>query len=138
VRDHARTVLVRFVDDRAVERRRKLLYSAVAIVDPDLDEVHLSRDLIADGLARLGFGLHPYRRRLQLRRTRTSVRRRKPTTGPQESRPADAACSLIGAQLLGDWPGVGAHRQHGRDPRVRVAIQLIDQRRARVSCPPRN
>ena len=41
VRGDAQLVLVRLVDDRAVELRRQLLVLAVAVVHPDLDDVDL-------------------------------------------------------------------------------------------------
>ena len=52
VRGDAELVLVRFVDDGAVELGRQLLELAVAIVDPDLDDVDLLRGVLLHGLAR--------------------------------------------------------------------------------------
>jgi hypothetical protein len=70
VRVDADAVLVRFVDDGAVERRTQLRRAAVAIVHPDLDEVHLLRgelrararvlplggDVVGDAFVRVGAG----------------------------------------------------------------------------------
>ena len=42
VRHHAHVVLVRLVDDRAIEVGLELLHGAVAVVDPDLDQVGLA------------------------------------------------------------------------------------------------
>src|SRR5215207_9463414 len=43
--------LVRFVDDGGILIRRDLLDLAVAVVDPDLDDVDLELRVILDGLA---------------------------------------------------------------------------------------
>ena len=43
VRGHAERVLVRLVDDRAVQVGRQLLELPVPVVDPDLDDVDLLR-----------------------------------------------------------------------------------------------
>ena len=53
---HAQVVFVRFVDDRPIERRAQLLHGAVAIVDPDFQEVRFPRGQLPDVAASLVFG----------------------------------------------------------------------------------
>ena len=53
VRVHLEPVLVRFLDDGVRHVGRHARRAAVAVVHPDLDEVHLQRRLLAYGLAPL-------------------------------------------------------------------------------------
>ena len=85
---HAQLVLVRFVDHRAVELGGELLVLAVAIVNPDLDEVHLLRRKLLDRFARLGVGRDP---------VGTVVR---PSSGMVMPRPADSSRAAPGIRSL--------------------------------------
>ncbi len=51
VRDHAQAAHVCFIDDHPIERRRQLGRAAVAIVDPDLDDVDFAGGELQDGFS---------------------------------------------------------------------------------------
>ena len=61
------------------------------------------------------------------------IRWRDAAAGHPEQRAAERAGALIGANGVGDRPGVGTERQHGRDAGDGIAIQLIDDVLARVA-----
>jgi len=128
----ADTVLVRFVDDRAVQRSAQLGGPAVAIVDPDLDEVDLlcgklphvaarlvvRRDVVGDA----AIGL----------RARACVRRAHPAAGGEQTRAAETPCCLVIANPERDVAGIDAFRDDRADAEVDGPIEIVDDRLARV------
>ena len=126
--DHARVERVRLVDDRAIQRGAQLRHRAVAIVDPDLDEVDLVRDLFANRATRFLFGGDAIRRRLQFRRPGSGIGRRYAAAGREKQRAAQRAGSLLRANLRRQLSRLGTQRCDGGDARIGVAIELIDER----------
>ena len=112
VRDHPEAVLVRFVDDRAVELGRQLLHGAQAIVDPELDDVDFLRGVFLHRLARLGDRRHPVRRRRPAR-----LRSRDPAARREEPAPGRAASAREPGTTRPWCPARGSARRRRRSTR---------------------
>ena len=126
VREHAQVLLVRLVDDRAVQRRIQLLHRAVPIVDPDLDEVGVLHRELANVAPRLLFGRHAVRR-VSHRRVRAGVGRRETAPGGAHAR---TRMRLV-AQPQREIAAIGPRARDRSDTVVREAIQLVEDGLAR-------
>ena len=116
----AKLVLMRFVDDRAVELGRQLLVLPVAIVDPDLHHVDFLRSELLYSLPRLCLGRHPVRRF-------GSARLRSCYAAAHCSQ-AGCARNRILPQLKCDVVVVLPHADDGGDAEVGLALQQIHER----------
>ena len=116
---------VRLVDDRPIHRRRQLLHGAVAIVHPDLDDVHLLGRQLPNGGPRLRFGRHSV----------GAASRRYSAPGPALGsaipRPAVRKSAAPGAGAARSWYGEAPRDRPPcsalRDAVVGVAAQMIDE-----------
>ena len=133
VRDDARVALVGFVDDRAVDVRLQLRHGAEAVVHPDLDDGHFARDQFLDFFPSFGLALGAVRHAQAIRRRRACHRRRgNPAADGQEQRGVgDDLVPQLVRQLRVHVPPVEAHAHRRRDAVIRVALQVVDDRRAR-------
>ena len=121
--EHAQLMLVRLVDDGAIQDGAQLRHRAVAVVDPDLDEVDVLRRQFPDvlsGLALAGDAI----RRIAHRRVRTGIGRSEAAP----CRPNDRAWMRIVAQPKREVAAIGARAADGRNAEVGETIQLVDDR----------
>ncbi len=134
VRHHANPVPVRFVDDRAVQRRRELLHGAASVVDPDLDEIRLLRGDLPDVLPRALFARDAVWRVSHRRSSGTGIGHGEPASRRAQERGAGHGLST---KLIADVARIGAGGHHRADAVVRVLFQLVDDGFACCSWPSR-
>ena len=122
VRDRAQPVCMRFLDDGAVQLRRKLRILAHAVVDPDLDDVDTERRLLAHA------GTRFFHRRNPVRNFGTArLGRREAAAGHAVQRVArdDFAAHRVGVV------GVVLAEAHGcADAEVGAVFQISQKARA--------
>ena len=126
VRVDADAALVRLVDDGAIERRTQLGCAAVAVVDPDLDEVDLlccelphiapafcvRRDVVRNALVRVG--------------ARPCIRRAHAAAGREQTRAAKTSRGLVLADLERRIARIDALGDDGAHAEVERAIEVVD------------
>ena len=116
-------LLVRFIDHRAVERRRQLRELAVAIVDPDLDDVDLLRGVLLDGLAAF------LRRRDPVGHFGAALLRRgDAAAGGEDARQARRGLAALRERRVG---AVESHAERGADAEVGAPPQVVLELRRR-------
>ena len=129
---HPKPVLVRLVDDRAVQIRRELLDGTAAVVDPGLDDPHAPGDeLLHGGPGALGCG--DRERRLPHVVGADLRQRRQPSPGGEESsRVGMLSGEDLVAQLKRQLAEVAAHRLAGRNAEIREPAHVVEDVLARV------
>ena len=126
VRVDLQPVLVALVDDRPEEIRRQPGRAAVAIVHPDLDQVHLPGGELLHRLPRLVFGRHFVRDPGVGGAARSRIRRADAAAGDAQTRAAQLSRFLVGANLVRDVAFFDALRLDGRDAEIQRAIEIVD------------
>ncbi len=121
-------MLVRLVDDRAIQRGTQLRHGAVPVVDPDLHEVRSTCGELPDRAPRVFLARHAVGNRAHREVPRRRIRRREATACRPEERPRVRLVPQSVRQLT--RIGAGAHHRH--DAVIQVAIQVIDDVLARV------
>ena len=123
VRQRQHPVLVRFLDDRAINLRGELLHAPEAVVHPDLHRVGLHCRQLPHALAPFLGGGDREGRVGDGRNAGPAIRSRHPAAGRKQAR---RASRLLGSHLERQRAHVGARAQHGRQAVEGIALQVLD------------